>query len=74
MKLLKSKIEVQIDKIVVTGTGSGYFYVDYRGKIDGKKKIGTYENSWSSQTNQAFRQKLKRGYAIECALRHMLDF
>lgn len=74
MKQIKTKIEVSISKIVVMGNGSGFFQVYYQGTINGKTKASMYESSWSSQTNASFRGKLKRGYAIECALRDLLDF
>lgn len=72
MKNMKTKIEVEIENIrVLTDDGTkrrGFYYFDYTIWINGKKKIGSEDGTWSSQTAGAFRGALKRGYAAQLVI------
>ncbi len=65
------KINITVTKIVVTK--QGYYWVDWEARVDGKKKSGSKESSYSSQSASAIRGKLKRGYALEVALYDLLN-
>lgn len=73
---MTTKIEIKIDNIKVTtdAHNTGYFYFDWSAKVNGKKKSGKYDSSYSSQSASAIRGKLKRGYAVELAVTQLFGF
>lgn len=73
---METKITIKIENIKVTTDAHdmGYFYFDWSAIVDGKKKKGKYDSSYSSQSASAIRGKLKRGYAIQLAVQELFGF
>lgn len=73
---MKAKIEIEIGKIRVTtdAHNTGYFYFDWHATINGKKKKGSYDSSYSSQSASSIRGKLKRGFAVQLAVNDLFGF
>lgn len=73
---METTIKVRIENIRVTSDAhnTGYYYFDWFAVVNGKKKKGSYDSSYSSQSSSAIRGKLKRGYAIELAITQLFDF
>lgn len=73
---MKTKIEIEIENIRVTtdAHNTGYYYFDWQAVVNGKKKKGIYDSSYSGQSASAIRGKLKRGYAVELAVTQLFGF
>lgn len=67
---MKAKIEIEIENLKVSKHGSYSF--DWYATVNGKKKKGNYNSSYSGQSSSAIRGKLKRGYAIELAVEQLI--
>lgn len=66
---MKRIITVEVRNIRVEkpeqGSSKGFYSFDYVFTYNRKRKRGKYDSSYSSQSPQSMRDKLKRGVAIE---------
>lgn len=69
---MKTKIEIEIDNLKVSK--QGFYSFDWYAKVDGKKKKGSYDSSYSGQSASAIRGTLKRGYAVQLAVEQLFGF
>lgn len=70
---MKTVIEIEIKDIQVNSV-SKYFCFSWSALVNGKKKEGSYDSSYSGQSASAIRGKLKRGYAVELAIIDLFGF
>ena len=73
---MKSKIEIEVENIKVTtdAHNTGYYSFDWYATVNGKKKKGKYDSSYSGQSASAIRGKLKRGYAVGITVTQIFGF
>ncbi len=67
---LETTIKLKVSNIEVN---DGYYSFDYESVIDGKKKKGSYDSDFDSQSSAQFRKVLENGYAVEQALAQALN-
>ena len=63
---MTTKIAIEVSNIKVSK--QGWYRFDYKLTINGKTKKGQADGSYSSQTAEAFRKVLKRGWAATLVL------
>lgn len=69
---MKAKIEIEIDNLKVSK--QGFYSFDWYATMNGKKKKGSYDSSYSGQSANTMRGKLQRGYAVQLGLQELLGF
>lgn len=69
---MEAKIEIKIKNLKVSN--QMFYSFDWYATVNGKKKKGSYNSSYSGQSANTIRGKLKRGYAVQLALQDLFGF